>query len=169
MADPISNITLDEGEKVSVLTNLMSSCRAERTNWHNQAYIAAVSSFGLLLAVFKVWMDISNKRWILFLSFLMALGFFELLTQLYLNVANEKLVGNNRVILKCEHALKLKDEGVYFQNNYRFFWKDADELEKGLSDDWYKDIRLLRISHVVVTIFIAAMLIVSFVAAKITA
>jgi hypothetical protein len=169
MLDPTSNVDIDEAGKVNVLVSLMSSCRSERTNWHNQAYIAAVSSFGLLLAVFKVWMDVGNKRWVLFLSFIMALGFFELLTQQYLTVANQKIRGNNDVILKCEHALKLKDENVYFQGNHKFFWREPNELEKGLSGDWFKDIRMLRISHIVVSIFLATMLIISFVMAKLAA
>ena len=89
--------------------------------WHNQAYIAAAASLGVLLGITKVWLGTQQKTVTGLAAFEVGILGFTTLAYLYLAAAHRNYKGNEEVKVKCERALRLKDEGSYFETG-RFFW-----------------------------------------------
>jgi hypothetical protein len=151
-----SKIKIDDNRKVDILLKLMESFRSQIMAWHDRAYFAAVASFGLLLGVTKLWINTKDKKWPYLICFICSIIIFEVLTQFYLRSTRQNYQGNEDGKLKCEYALRLKDEDAFF-NNDRFFWKEIPAKELGRPP---RDINLLINAHIVVSIFLSAVCVV---------
>lgn len=144
-----SSIDLKVDHKVNTLLSLMESFRSQIMAWHDRAYVVATTSFGLLLVITKQWMDNQSKNLIYLAGYIAIIILFSLLTQFYLRVANNAYKGNEEGKIKCEYALKLKEEDFYFHGK-RFFWAEEDpKKEQGMPSH---DIYILRVAHGITTI-----------------
>jgi len=153
-----SKVNIDDNRKVDILLKLMESFRSQIMAWHDRAYVAAVGSLGLLLGVTKLWIDTENKELLFLIGYVSAIVIFEILTQLYLRTTRHNYEGNEEGKLKCEYALRLKDEDAYF-SEAMFFWKGAADKDIGLPP---RDIDLLIKGHIVTSALLVAVCIIAF-------
>jgi len=154
MADPNldhqSVLNLREEDKVATVLKLLESSRAQIMTWHNQAYVAATTSLGLLLAIAKLWFDTATKTLAGLAVTELGMTAFVVLAYLYLRAAEHNYNGNERNKVWCEYALRLKDEGKYFEGE-RFYW--AQKGDKGMPS---RDIPVLKLAVPSVGILLAA-------------
>jgi hypothetical protein len=142
-----SVVDVNADRKVDILLSLMGSFRSQIMAWHDRAYLVATSSFGLLLVIAKQWLDTPNKTPLYLIGYAIAIAFLAWLTQLYLRSVMNAYQGNEAGKLKCEYALRLKDEDTYFRGA-RFFWVESDpQKERGMPA---RDIQVLQVAHGIV-------------------
>jgi len=140
-----SSLTIDPHEKVEIVLKLLESSRSQVMTWHNQAYVATTASLALILLVTKFWVSAWPKTLVGLLACEVAIVAFAILTQLYLRSIQDNYRDNEEHKLKCEYALRLKDENAYF-DGARFYWAESGEMEEGMPA---RDIRALRWSHAI--------------------
>ncbi len=158
-----SSLQVSNDQKVEIILKLLESSRSQIMTWHNQAYVAATASLGLILVVTNVWVRAQPKTPIgLGLSEVVIIAF-AVLTQLYLRSTHDHYNDNEEHKLKCEYALRLKDENAYF-DGARFYWAETGEREKGMPA---RDIPVLRWSHATASFLCAAICAIAFFAPKV--
>jgi hypothetical protein len=158
-----SNIDVEE-KKVEVILRLLEMHKSHTITWHQQAYVAAAASIGLMVYIFNSYAGQSVRAFDLTrLIYFLGIAVFAGLSQWYLEVAACNYWGNQKFVIKCEYALKLKDEGVYFvaasseidSEVTKFYPKPPAGLDNGMPPE---DIILLAWSHLIVAILLLAAL-----------
>lgn len=153
-----SKLEITSEKKVEIITKLLESSRAQIMTWHNQAYIAASASLGVILLATNYWITASQKTRAGAVACVFGIVTFSVVTQLYLHATQENYNNNEKHKLKCEYALKLKDENEYF-SKARFYWAEEGEMERGMPA---KDIYILRWSHAITSVILAIVCLLSF-------
>jgi len=152
-----STLDLKDKEKIDTIVKLLESARSQIMTWHNQAYIAATASLGLLLGITKLWLDTEHKTGPSLMVFEVGIVAVTVLAYLYLDAALHNYNGNEEIRVKCEYALRLKDQGTYFEGA-RFVWAPEGE-DKGMPSH---DIRLLQYSDVIAGFVLAVACFLSY-------
>lgn len=153
-----SNIKLGDKDKINVLVSLMSTAKAQASEWQNRAYIASTASWALILGVLKLYLEDTRGARPTSLVFIFAIFLFEILTQFYLRFAKRAYDGNEEVVQKCEVVLRLKDNRAYF-SKVAFFFPDKNissqegkpKTGAGIKPD---DILLLQSAHIIVSVIV---------------
>ncbi len=144
-----SSLEIDNGKKVDVVISLLQSHQSQKMTWHNQAYVAATASLGLMLVIVKLWLDSPGKSLIALIVWALGIILLEYWTRRFLNVALDSYNGNEEARIKCEYALRLKENNIYFAGN-RFYWKPEGE-DRGMTS---ADIPVLRTLHWIASAFL---------------
>lgn len=155
-----SSLDVSNPQKVEIMLKLLESSRSQIMAWHNQAYVGTVASLGLVLFVTKVWVTALPKTLVGLSGCEVAIAAFAILTKLYLRSTHANYRNNEKHKLKCEYALRLKDENAYFEGA-RFYWAEPGETEKGMPA---LDIPVLRWSHAIASFLSAVICAVAFLA-----
>jgi len=153
-----SNLEISNDQKVEIIQKLLESSRSQIMTWHNQAYVAASASLGLILVVTNVFLGAQKKTLAALAVYEVAITAFAILTQLYLRITHDNYDNNEKHKLKCEYALRLKDENAYFRGA-RFYWAESGEMEKGMPA---RDIQALRLAHAIVSFTLAIISAIAF-------
>jgi len=147
-----------DGKKVDVILRLLETHKSHTMTWHVQAYVAATASIGLMVYIFNSYANLkSHSDHLTRVIYGAGIILFAILSRLYLRVAERNYRGNEKYVIRCEYALKLKDNGIFFVADpvadpapktefYRRITPD-----KGMRPD---DIILLTWSHLIVTIML---------------
>src|SRR5579871_1467672 len=146
-----STLEIDNKNKLDTMTKLLDSSTSQIMTWHNQAYVAATASLGLLLALTKMWHDTQHKSWPGLAVFEVGIAAFTILAYRYLKAAERNYHGNWEVKVKCQYALRLEDQGAYLEKE-RFFWAPEGK-DRGMPSH---DIRDLKYASVIVGLILAA-------------
>ncbi len=152
-----SALDMNNKDKAGTIVKLLESSTSQIMTWHNQAYVAASASLGLLLGITKLWLGTQHKTWIGLAVFEAGIVAFTILAYLYLTAAEHNYNGNEEVKVKCEYALRLKDEGAYLEK-IRFFWAPKGE-DKGMPS---RDIPILKYANAIVGLIVAAACLFSY-------
>ncbi len=154
-----SHLQISNDQKVEIILKLLESSRTQIMTWHKQAYVATTASLGLIFLVTKVWVSASTKPLAGLLVCEVAIIAFAILTQSYLRAARDNYNNNESHKLKCEYALRLKDENAYF-DGARFYWvPESGEEDKGMP---FRDMPVLRWSHAIASFLSATICLLAF-------
>jgi hypothetical protein len=157
-----SNLDVSNDRKVEIVVKLLESSRTQIMSWHNQAYVAASASLGLMLVVINVCLTARSKTLVGLLAYEVGIVALATFGQLYLRATHENYANNEKHKLKCEYALRLKDENAYF-NGARFYWAERGEMERGMPA---RDIRVLRWSHAIASFLLVTICAMAFLEVK---
>ena len=152
-----SKLQLSETVKPEIILKLLEWSKSHIMTWHNQAYVAGTASVGLMLLITKTWFSVRNKSWTGLIMYEAGILAFAVISQFYLLAAQRNYEGNEELKVKCEYALRLKDEDVYLDG--MFFWSEKGKTDKGLPT---RDIKVLRWSHAVFSVLLAALCVITF-------
>jgi hypothetical protein len=157
-----SSLQISDDRKVEIVLKLLESSRSQIMTWHNQAYVATTASLGLVFLVTKVWMSASPETLAGLLACEVAITAFAVLTQFYLRSARDNYNGNEENKLKCEYALRLKDENAYF-DGARFYWAESGEKDRGMP---FRDMPVLRWAHAIASFLSGVICLIAFLSPK---
>jgi len=162
-SDLKSNINVEDKEdkKAEVVLRLLELHRSHILTWHQQAYIAATASLALMVYIFDSYAKLLPEQHNLRtrLIYVVGVALFAGLVQLYLDVVASNYEGNEKCVIKCEYALKLKTDGVYFtaspearpQPETTIYHRPDKGPDRGMPPE---DVALLAWSHLVVSVML---------------